>query len=138
MRCVQRAGDVRDHCANAIHCRQCVIKGFLKINRLRLQVIDQNEVVIVEVLAQFFFKTFLIQQIGNANGATSDLVFISRTNAFTGGADLGITTRSFARGIECRVIGQDDGTGLGDFQTIGDLNAGGFKFVDFAQKIRHR
>lgn len=56
----------------------------------------------------FSAKTSGIQQVGNTDGTTRNLVFVCRTDALAGGPDLGITASQFTGKIQSDVVRKND------------------------------
>ncbi len=73
-----------------------------------------------------------VLQILDADRAAADLVFVSRTDATPGGADLAVTGRRFTDLIEFAMERQDQRRVFGDPQVVlGDDDVLGFELVDF-------
>ncbi len=134
---MQVVGNVGDHRFQARHIGQCIVQRLLEIDRLGLQVLGQDEVMVVQVFQQLLGKALFVEQIGHADGATGNLVFVGRADALAGRADLGGAAGSFTRHVQRHVVRQDQRTGFGYFQARRDFDAGSFQLVDFTQQIRH-
>jgi hypothetical protein len=102
------------------------------------QVVHQDVVVVVEVLFELLGKALCIEQVGNADGAAGDLVFVGRADALARGADLVLATLEFACLVDGDVVRQDDRAGFRDHQARDDFDAGRGQLVDFAHDVRHR
>src|SRR5690606_27465382 len=111
---VQPRRDVGDQRLEDLRVAQRLVQRLLEIDRLDLVEILQNEVVVLQQLAQLDRKTLRIEQITDAQTTTRDLVFVGRTDTTTSGADLAFRTRRLARLIQRDVIREDQGAGWAD------------------------
>ena len=73
-------------------------------------------------------------RVSNANAAPADLVFVGRTNATTGRANLAGTAARFTRLIDGDVVRENQRTGLGNAKAAADIQASAFEFFDFLEQ----
>jgi hypothetical protein len=94
------------------------IERRLEIDHGLAEVVLQHEVVEIEHLAQLCREAVALEEIGHAQGAARDLVFVRRADAATGGADGVRSARMLACPIEGHVRGQNERTARRDAQAI--------------------
>ncbi len=85
---------------------------------------------VIEGTAQFFRKFLRVAEVGDADAATRDLVFVSRADAATGGTDGALAGGLFAGLIQRDVVRHDDRRGRADLQAAAHFDAVGFEFAD--------
>jgi hypothetical protein len=90
---MQQTGDIGHHRPQLLGQRQVVLERLLKVDRRLLVIPFENEVVVVEHVAQLAGKAFGLEQVTEAQAAARRLVFVGRADAATGGADLGGAAR---------------------------------------------
>ena len=90
----------------------------LEIDRRRLEIALQNEVVIVEDFAQLRGEALAMKQIRDAQRAARHFVLVRRADAAPGRADGIRALRLLARPVERHVRGQNQGTGRAHAQAL--------------------
>ena len=133
---VEFGGHVGHHRRQARRESERLVMDLLKIDRLRLEVVLQHEVVEIEHLAQLLGKALRIGEVLQADGAPRHLVLVGGAYAPARGADLVRALGRLARLVDGHVIRQDQGTGAGDAQPVGDRDPGRFELVDLLQNGR--
>ncbi|RMV57311.1 hypothetical protein ALP09_04765 [Pseudomonas amygdali pv. lachrymans] len=131
---MQRSGDVEHQRLEQIGIFHALVECLLEVDGRLFVVIDQHEVVVVEQLAQLGREAFAMEQVANAQTATRNLVFVSRADTTTGGADLEFAAGFFTRLVQCNMVRQDQRAGRADAQTLTHRNAFLFQLDDFAQE----
>ena len=117
------------------------LKRGAKVEVGRTQVRREHVVVQAQQLAQFVSKTLGVFQVLNAQCTAGNFVFIGRTNATAGSADLGIAaffTGSFTRHIQRRMKRQDQRAGLRDTQARANFHASFFQAFDLFKQLGGR
>ncbi|EHM55229.1 hypothetical protein HMPREF9080_00876 [Cardiobacterium valvarum F0432] len=94
-------------------------------------VVFELEVVEVHQFAQALAEGTRVLQVGKAQAASRDFVFVSGADAASGGADFVCAACCFACLIQRAVRRQDEGAGGRDVQAFAYGDAGGFKGVAF-------
>ncbi|RMN95057.1 hypothetical protein ALQ50_05526 [Pseudomonas coronafaciens pv. coronafaciens] len=131
---MQRSSDVEHQRLEQVSVFHALVECFLEVDGRLFVVIDQHKVVIVEQFAQLGGEALAVEQVADAQSATRHLVFVSRADTTTGGADLEFAAGFFARLIQCNVIRQDQRAGRADAQALAHRNAFLFQLDDFAQE----
>jgi hypothetical protein len=108
--------NVGNHRLQALAELQRFIERFLEVDRRRLEVVTQHEVVIVEHFAELGRETLAREQVLHADCTPRDLVLVRGADAATGGTDLRLTHRGFARAVERDVMRQDQRARFRDAQ----------------------
>ena len=94
-------------------------------------VVFELEVVEVHQFAQAFAEGVRLHQVGKAQAASRDFVFVGGTDATPGSTDFVGAARGFARLVERAVARQDESAGGRDVQPLHHGRASGFKRGDF-------
>ena len=111
-------GDVRDQRLQSLAELEARLEHRLKLDRRLLEIALQNEVVIVEDLAELGGEALAVKQVRNAQRAPRHLVLVGGADAAPGRAD-GIRALGFlARPIERYVRGENEGTGRAHAQPL--------------------
>ena len=103
-------------------------------NRLGLEQIGQQEVVVLNVFLQLGGKTFRVEQVDHLQCATGYLVFVARADTAAGGTNLASAKGGFTRLVQCHVVRQDQRAAFGNLQAGRGIHASGFQLVDFLQQ----
>jgi hypothetical protein len=90
----------------------------VEVERLLAEHGTQVGVLLLEVRRQLFSKRALFQEIHDADPDARHLVFVSRADATSGGADLPGPTQTLPGQIDRLVVGQDQVRLLGDAQIL--------------------
>ena len=117
LRLVQEPRHIRHHRPDALGKSQRFLERLAKIDRRRLEVVFEHEVVQVEDLAQLRCKPLAIEEILQTDRTSRDFVLIGGPDAATGRADLAGALCRLARLIERDVVRQNEGTGFADLQS---------------------
>ena len=129
--------DVRDHRLDARGERERVVERLLEIDRRRLEVMAQHEVVVVEHLAQLRGEALARVQVLHADRAPRDLVLVRGPDAAPRGAELRLALRALARLVDGDVVRQDQRAGFRDAQPAHDVDAGLLELGDLVdQRLR--
>ena len=110
----------------------------LEIDRRRLKIALQDEVVIIEHFTQLGREALAMKQIGDAQCAARDLVLIRRPNAASGRADRILALRLFTRLVERNVRGKNQRTGGAHAQALEYRNALSDQHFRFLEKRLER
>jgi hypothetical protein len=137
-RLVQQIGNINNHTGQDVGNRHDVIQHFLVVNRFSFVEVHQLEVVIFHHFFQFFSEGCFIEQVANAQTATSNFIFVSRADTTTGGADR-FRARAFSRATSSAMIIQDQRAGFGEQQTLTNRDTTVFQtFHLFHQRSRRQ
>src|SRR3989344_1031369 len=109
-------------------------QGLVEVDGRLFVVTHQHEVVVFHQFTQFVFKTRHVEQIAHAQATACNLVFVSRADAATGGADLQLATGLFTGLVQRNVEGQDQWAGRADTQALAHRYAFFFQLGDLAQQ----
>ncbi|MNP21916.1 hypothetical protein D3C76_1145550 [compost metagenome] len=138
-RLVQQIGHIHNHTGQDIRYRHDIIQHFLVVNGVSFVEVHQLEVVIFHHFFQFFSEGGFVEQVANAQTATSNFIFVSRADATAGGADSFCTACFFARYVQCNVIVEDQRAGFGEQQTLTNRDTTVFQaFHLFHQRSRRQ
>ena len=128
---VKDAGDVGLHRFDVLAEGERVVERLLEVDGFDAEVLGQHEVVIVHRAAQLLGQFVRVAQIGDANAAARNLVFVGRTDAAAGGAD-GLAAGSLLAGlIQGDVVRHDQRRGRADLEARTHFDAAGLEFGDF-------
>jgi hypothetical protein len=131
---VEQVGGVADHGANALGHAEVVGEDLVEADvvvdaegaRDGLLVVGQERVERAEQVG--------VQQVGHADAAAADLVFVARADAARGGADGDAVHARFAHLLHHAVEGEDDVGAVADGDLAGDVDAGLFEHVEFVEQ----
>ena len=130
-RLVQQVRNVNHHAGQDVGNRHHVVQYFLVVNCVNFIEVHQLEVVIFHHFFQFFSEGCFIEQIANAQTATSHFVFISRTDTTTGSADRFRATRFLTSVIQRNVIIKDQRTCFRQQQALANRDTTIFQSFHF-------
>ena len=128
------SADVEHHRLEQFGVFHALVQGLLEVDGRLFVVIHQNEVVVVQQLAQLGGKTLAVEQIADAQATTCNLVFVSRADAAAGGTDLLLATGFLAGLVQGHVIGQDQRAGRADTQALAHRHTLLFQLDDFTHQ----
>ena len=111
---------------------------YLRVERGRMVVVDQQEVVVVHHFADPLASGLRRVEVLHPQRAAADLVLIGGPDAAAGGADLRVAAPCLARLIERYVVRQDQRTGQADAQAASHIHADRFEFFDLTEQRRRR
>ncbi len=83
-----------------------------------MEIALQNEIVIIQDLAQLGGEALAVKQIGDAQRAPRDLVFVGRTDSPAGGADGIRALRLFTGAVECHMGSENQRAGRAHLQAL--------------------
>ncbi|MNP26963.1 hypothetical protein D3C76_1198480 [compost metagenome] len=112
-RAVQQFRNINNHCSQDVGDRQHVIQSRLVINGFDFVVVNQLEVMIINNFLQLNGEGFFVEQVADAQTATSYFIFVSRADTATGGTDSFRATCFLTRVIQRNMVRQDQRTGFG-------------------------
>jgi hypothetical protein len=136
---VQDGGDVIDHRADELAIGQRVVQHGLEVDRLGLQPLGEDEVVVLDGGLDLLGQLVRVHQVGHAHAAASHFVFVRRANAATGGADGRLAGGDLARLIHSDVVRHDQRRGRADLQARTHFHALRFQLFDFLlQRLRRQ
>ncbi len=119
----QNLGDVCRHRRDQFSIAERLVQGFGKIDRFRAEIVLQQEVVVVENLAELGGEDLAHEDIRDAQRAPRHLVLVGRADTPPGRADGTRAARLFARIIERHVRRQDQRTARAHFEPLVDRHA---------------
>jgi hypothetical protein len=88
----------------------------------------------LDIGANVLLEAFGIDQIGGADAATADLVFIRGADAARGRADLPFAAARFRQQVEIAVIRQNQVRFVADKQTVPDVDAVSGELIELAEQ----
>src|SRR5581483_8833380 len=133
----QQLGDVRHQGADLVGEAEAGVEGLLEVDRRVLEVMGEDEVVVVQHLAQLGGQALAVEQVADADGAAGDLVLVGGADATAGGADLVFAAGALARLVELDVVLQDQRAGLGDLEATAHRDAARLQALDFLDQAGH-
>ncbi len=128
---VQDGGDVVDQRADVLAPGQRVFQHGVVIDRLDLQPLGEDEVVIIDGGLDQRRQLVRVHQVGHAHAAAGDLVLVRRADAATGGADGLAAGGDLARLIDGDVVRHDQRGGRADLEARAHFDAVGLELGDF-------
>ncbi|MPM93508.1 hypothetical protein SDC9_140646 [bioreactor metagenome] len=133
---VQRRRDVDDHRPDDFGVGHGLVVDGLEINRIGLEILGQDEVVILKDFLELFGKTLRMEQVVHAQAATRHLVLVGRTNAFAGRTNLFVGALGTLAGlIDRRMVRQDDRTSRADLQPRTNVDTALFQLGNFGNQV---
>src|SRR6185437_9710214 len=136
---VQDGGNVVDQRTNVLAPGQRIVQYLLVVDRLGLQPLGEDEVVIVDRGLQQRWQFVRIHQVSHANRATGDLVLVGRADAAAGGTDGLATGGDLARLVHGNVVRHDQWRGRADLDPRTHLDAIAFQLADLLdQRLRRQ
>ena len=115
-RFLQQRRDVGDHRLQLGGERQRLVERPRERHRVALEILREHEVVEFEERRELRGEPVRVEEILQPDRAPGDLVLVRGTDAASGGADLRIAHRAFARLVERDVIGEHQRTGGRDLE----------------------
>ena len=132
---VERFGNVADHGLQAFGINERIGDDLFGIERFGAKELRQDEVMELHDRAHLFGKTFRMIEVSDAHSAAGHLVFIGRTDAAAGRADLLRAQSRFTSLIERNVVRHDERAVARNTQTLFNIgHAYSVEFVDFAEE----
>ncbi|MNG62431.1 hypothetical protein D3C79_206340 [compost metagenome] len=131
---VQLSGNVEHQRLEQLSVFLALGQGLFELDGRLFVVTNQHEVVVIHQLTQLVFEARHVQQVANTQATTSNLVFVRRADAATGGTDLQLATGLFTGLVQRHVEGQDQRAGRADTQTLAHRYAFLFQLGDLAQQ----
>src|SRR5690606_21475881 len=112
----------------------CLVEHLSGGNGLRTQILGEHKIMEVEHLFQLGFEGCRVIEVLYAQGAASNLVFVSRTDTPACCTDLAVALASLAGLVDGDVIRQDQRAGGGDPQTRAHIEPDLFELADFSEQ----
>ena len=138
---IELARDIGHHRGKGRSVGHGLVVERVEVQRCCMQMIDEHIVVQRQVVSQLGSKTLRISEVLHAQGPSRDLVFVSRADAATGGADFfaaRLGPGRFAGHIERDMVGQDQRARFGHTQPGTHFDTSLFQSGDFLKKFGYR